>query len=429
MLQSLRRRLRLLAPDWIIRRLRPRRRRVLLGLARTYRRVLLTRVTFVGVTGSRGRTTTTDLTAALLSLRHRGTKTIGNYVGPTRVARVVLATRPWDSYCVVEAPAWGKDTISATVDMIRPSLGVFLNVYGDHCSAFRNPQNTLLEKRKLVDSLPDHGVAIINIDDPVVASLRGQIRSRVVTIGTSSDADIWADRISSTWPEHLSFTVHHGREAYPVRTKLNGTHLTGSVLASLAVAQVMSIPLSETTPAVSRFSPVRSRMQEIHRPDGVCFVMDDFKAPVDSIGQVSGFLRQARAVRKIAVVGTLSDYFGYARTHYRRAVDDIGEAADLMLLVHPHASSYLRGYAHCPPNVRAFGTMREAHAFLSPRLEKGDLVLVKASKRHHFERLPLAGAGAVHCWTDACRFLDRHCSECPHLGVAAPVADQSMEQG
>ena len=75
--------------------------------ASAYRRFVLHRVVFIGVTGSCGKTTTKDLIAAALSATFRGTKSTGTANVPDDVARFILRSRPWQTFHVQEIAGIG----------------------------------------------------------------------------------------------------------------------------------------------------------------------------------------------------------------------------------------------------------------------------------------------------------------------------------
>jgi UDP-N-acetylmuramyl pentapeptide synthase len=173
-----------------------------LALAKGYRS-FLRRTTFVGITGSAGKTTAKELTCAVLSTAGVTTGNRGSRNRPRCLVPRLLRTTRRHRFFVQEFGAAGPGTLDDMIAICRPQIGVVLNVGLDHYSAFRNREAVAAEKSKVVRALPSRGTAIVNVDDPFVRPMIDQTRARVVTIGTASDAELHADRIRSAWPDRL----------------------------------------------------------------------------------------------------------------------------------------------------------------------------------------------------------------------------------
>ena len=187
-------------------------------------------VWFIGITGSCGKTTTKNLTAAVLGSRWHGEKSVGTKNCGPHVEETIFRVSPAHQYCVQELGAWGPGTLDHGIALLLPRIGVVLNVRNDHHSGFRSLQNTLTEKRKLIECLPEDGWAILNHDDQGVLSMRAATHARVLTFGTHRDADLLASEVSSPWPSRLTFRLQHGRKVVRISTQLVGKHVIGSAL-------------------------------------------------------------------------------------------------------------------------------------------------------------------------------------------------------
>ena len=233
----------------------------------------------------------------------RGTSNPGSGNCGSDVVRQILRVRPDHEFCVQELGAWGPGTLDEGLRLIRPDVGVVLNVRRDHYSGFGGLTHTQAEKSKVVTCLPAHGTAILNADDALVLDMRQRTRAAVVTFGLHHDADFVARDVSGDWPDRVRFTLlAHGRR-YAVRTQLVGEHLIGSALAALAIAHTLGVPVDQAIERLATLPPSARRMSAATIAPGVAVVRDDFKAPSDSVGEVLRFLAHARAARKVLVVG------------------------------------------------------------------------------------------------------------------------------
>lgn len=145
---------------------------VAIGLAAASRwRRRLTRTTFIGVTGSGGKTTTKDLIAAILSTELRGTKSPASWNHGPALGKTILRTRPRDDFCVVEIATGLPGTVADLAGLVQPSIAVVTAIGADHYTVFRTLEETAAEKRSLVKALPLDGTLVTNADDPHAAAM------------------------------------------------------------------------------------------------------------------------------------------------------------------------------------------------------------------------------------------------------------------
>ena len=364
----------------------------------------LSHIEFIGITGSAGKTTTKDLLGAILEHHSpRVRKGAGTMNGRTHVARFVLGTHRTDRYCVTEIAVASHEKFDQQLAIYQPTVGVVTNIGGDHLAAYGGIDGVVNEKSKLIRSLPPNGIAILNADDPHVVGMRSQFSGRTVTYGMNEHAMLRGAMVESSWPDRLSLTVTWLDQAVRVETQLCGVHWAPVVLAAIATAVALGVPLPVAAEAVGTVKPFEGRMYPVKLEDGVTFIRDDWKAPLWTIEPTFAFMRQARAERKIIVIGTISDYTGDSSKRYAEVAGKALDSADCVLFVGPRSSASLRAKRNAHDQLFAFPSARDASTFLSSYLRSGDLVLLKGSTRaDHLERLILARNSSVECWRSGC---------------------------
>jgi aminoacyl-tRNA hydrolase len=317
-----------------------------------------------------------------------------------------------DRFCVAEVAILTPGHIDAVLDILRPSVGVVTHIGTDHISEFGSIAAIAREKAKLVERLPRWGTAILNGDDPNVLAMRSRFAGRTITYGTGQEAMLRATSVRSSWPDRLSFEVQWQGEVIAVHTQLCGAHWTHVVLASLATAVGLGIPLADAAAAVATVEPFEGRMSPVEI-NGITFIRDDWKAPLWTIEPTFDFMRRARAARKVIVMGTVSDYPGDSSRRYAQIARQALAVADCAIFVGPWAAAGLRAKRDPNDSIRAFASARDAWNHLSRFLTPGDLVLLKGSTRtDHLERLVLASSRELKCWRSACGRA-YFCNQCP----------------
>jgi UDP-N-acetylmuramoyl-tripeptide--D-alanyl-D-alanine ligase len=412
--------------------------------AHDHRRAL-DRTVVIAVTGSCGKTTTTNLISVVLSRRFRGTSSDGAWNCGLGVVRSVLSARPDDDFFVQELGAWGPGTLDAGIALVQPDVAVITNFRNDHYSSFHGPRGAQAEKAKLVTALGRGGAAVLNGDDPLVAELADLTAARTLLFGRRDGVDLRASDVNAGWPQRLRFTVSHAGRRRRVQTQLLSEHLLGSALAAIGVGLVVGLSLDEAASAVETAEPTFRRMSPVALPDGITVVRDDYKATADSIPEVLAFMRAARAHRKIIVLGRISDHPGRSRHCYtdvarqalatvdvvvfvgQRAAELWGEHRDVSAAaqqaVRPHLEQRSSAASATPPGaggtMLVFDTVRDASGFLAGFLRRGDLVLIKGSgQADHLERILLSRQATISCWRVACGKKEP-CDICSALRVPA----------
>jgi UDP-N-acetylmuramoyl-tripeptide--D-alanyl-D-alanine ligase len=383
----------------------------LVGVAKLNRR-RLTGTTFIGVTGSCGKSTTIALADGILSSAGKCITVTGRSV--TNAMDAVLRSNAATKFCMVETHGSFPGAIALSVAALRPQIGVVTTIGGDHYSNYRSLEATAQEKGRLVESLPPGGVAVLNIDDPHVAGMTKRTKAHLLTFGRSAEADLRASEVVSVWPGRLSLKAVYRGESVLVETKLLGEHWVTATLAGIGIGLACGLDLKTCAEVVGTVDPVFGRYTVHVRPDGAAYVLDSHKAPYWTIGEGLAFVKGVHAPRKTIVFGTISDYPGAASPRYRRIARAALEVADRVIVVGRHAG-HIDKLRQGAVKDRLFGfeTTYQVSAFLNGDQMADELIYVKASITQHLERIMLSCLDEVVCWHERCG-RKRPCIDCRH---------------
>jgi len=244
-----------------------------LSLLAMAKRGLNPRVTYIGVTGSCGKTTTAKLISTVLARAGECQSNIDQN-GVLSVARGVLAIRRSTKYSVHEICGARPGKIRTQTRVLRPQIGVITTVGSDHYRKYRSLEATAKEKGILAEVVPSDGTVILNADDPRVGAMAARCRGRIVTYGLSPDADIRGTQVSSAWPDRLALTVVQGDQSVRVTSKLVGAHWTTSILAAVACGVVCGLSLKACADAIADCEPFFSRYSVHQVAGGPVYVAD-----------------------------------------------------------------------------------------------------------------------------------------------------------
>jgi UDP-N-acetylmuramyl pentapeptide synthase len=373
------------------------------------------RPAYIGITGSAGKSTTKELLREVL--RSVG-PTIANSDSNNQlysVGRTLLGLRPGTRHVVQELGVSSPGHLEPMVRLLQPTVGVVLNVGLDHRKSFRDADSIAREKSRLICELPQSGLAVLNADDARVNAMASLTRASVLRFGLHAQADVRGEVLTQGWPERLALKVTIGSSIARIDTRLLGAHHASCVLATVAVAHALGVPIEQIAAGITRTDPMRGRMSVLRLPHDITVLRDDWKAPLWSLTESLQVLRHSKAARRLVVLGTISDYAGSSRRAYRTALDASLACADLVVVAGARAQSIRRHAAGRIGKVMAFPTVKDASAFLAAELRSGDVLLLKGSNQaDHLCRAVLSLAGEVGCWRQRCGRVI-FCDECGQL--------------
>ncbi len=379
----------------------------------------------IAVAGSGGKTTAKELLRGMLSAHRRGVATQASLNVVPEVAKMVMRLRPWHQYGLLEVSEDRPGVMQMNVALLRPSLALVTVFRDDHAAAFQHPDAVADELRLLVRSVGPQGTAVLNADDLVVRAMASACPGRVLTFAQSAPADLWAEDVRASWPERLNCTLVFQGQRVLARTQLCGVHWLPSVLGAVGAGLAFGLSLQQCADALAAVPPFEGRMQPVSSPGGVHFVRDDFKAPVWSLQSCVDFLREARARRKFAVLGEISDKPAGSSKEREllRIAQALAEVCEEVLVVGPWSTTALASkLPKLRRRIKAFDSLLQVHLHLREQLQAGDLVLLKGTvKIDHLQRLQLAESGAIRCWQDDCR-QEAFCTACPQRMKDRPAA-------
>ena len=301
---------------------------------------------------------------------------------------------------------------------MKPQFGVVTLIGGDHYRNYRNVEATAQEKGLLVESLPESGVAILNIDNPLIADMAKRTRARLLTFGRSPEAVLRAVDVFSVRPDSAV-------DASDLwwRDRSRQDQACRRTLAHLGVGRDRHRPRLRCRPQNLRRDREEGRfgVRQVHGPfraDDASYVLDSHKAPYWTIAEGLAFVKGVRAPRKTIVFGTISDYPGAASPRYRRVARDALEVADRVIMVGPH-SGHIDKLLHqrlAKDRLFGFQTTYQASEFIASDEVAGESIYVKASVAQHLERLMLAQLDGVVCWREHCGRRQK-CIDCPKYRI------------
>ncbi|GIW42122.1 MAG: UDP-N-acetylmuramate--L-alanine ligase [Candidatus Binatia bacterium] len=244
----------------------------------------------VVVGGSHGKTTTTSLIGTILA--HAGldpTAVVGGVVqgfgSNVRLGR--------GEVLVVEA-----DESDGSFLLLSPTIAVVTNIDPEHLDYYGDLEQLKNAFLQFANRVPFEGCAVLCLDHPNVRAILPAVRKRVVTYGTSADAEWRAEDVAVRETETTFRVRRRGRLLGSVRLGLPGRHHATNAVAALVVASELGVPFEVSAEALGRFSGIHRRFELCGEANGVLVVSDYAHHPAE-IAATLGAAREGFARRLV----------------------------------------------------------------------------------------------------------------------------------
>jgi UDP-N-acetylmuramoyl-tripeptide--D-alanyl-D-alanine ligase len=365
-------------------------------LSKEVRERLTARV--VAITGSSGKTITKDLTAAVARAAYETVASAASYNNEIGVPLTILAADAGTQVLVAEIGSRGVGHIASLMPVVRPEIGVVLNVGVAHLGKFGSVEAIAVAKGELVEALPATGTAILNADDAAVDAMAARTSARVVRFGLASAADVRAEGISVADDGCASFVLTTSDGHADVRLSLPGEHIVSDALAAAAVGVALGIDVAAIAGALSEAPGPAWRMEVRRAPGGWVVVNDAYNAnPASTAAALKTLVHIGRGRRTWAVLGYMAE-LGDTETVEHDRIGRLAVRLGVSRLVAVGAetrplfeAARLEGMT--PEEVTLVASADDALALLRTSVEPGDVVLVKASRAVGLQAVAIALAG------------------------------------
>lgn len=355
-------------------------------MARHWRRQFTPRV--IGITGSVGKTSTKELTHAVLSRRFNTLKSSGNRNNEIGLPLTLLGLTGEHQTAVLEMGMYAIGEIALLCDIARPQVGLVTMIGPVHLERLGSMEAIVRAKRELVEALPDDGVAILNYDDERVMSMAAHTRARIFTYGLNDGADLWADDIASMGLAGIRFTLHHRGETLTVRVPLLGRHSVHTALRASAVGLVEGLSWPEIVEGLSSMTS-QVRLVVAPGPRNSHIIDDSYNSSPDSALAALNLLADMSG-RRIAVLGDMLELGAAEESGHRLVGRRAADAATVLITVGTRARLIAEEALRVgmrPDRVYAVDDAPDSVEILESIIAEGDYILIKGSLGMRMDRI------------------------------------------
>jgi len=359
----------------------------------------------IGITGSNGKTSTKEATAAVLNRLAPTLKTFASYNNEIGYPLTLLRLGPEHRYAVVEMGAqWVGELTWLCNTIARPNWAIITNVGAAHLEYFGTQERVALAKSELVRALTPEGIALLNYDDVNVRNMSAQTTALVLYYGLSQEAEVRGRDIQGDTLRGLSFTLSFAGQQKRVQLHLPGTHGVMIALAAAAAGCATQMSLDEIGEVLEALSPAKGRCEIKPGPNGSTLIDDTYNANRQSIVAIIWTMRTTEltpAGKRWAVLGDIFELGEYAREEHLASREALAGTIDFLIAIGDKARSYVEGavqagipaentyyFSANPENAPELEDAKRAAAdLLKHKVHSDDLILLKGSRGMRMETM------------------------------------------
>ena len=339
----------------------------------------------VAITGSNGKTSTKEMTAAVLRTRFRAHATRFNLNNLVGIPQTILAAPDDTEAMVIEAGASMAGEIGRAREIIEPSVAMITNVAESHLEGFGSLEGVLREKLTLVQGVP---LAIVGTEPPELATLARSRAGRLITAGLA-EADVSPAAISVGTTGEPAF----GIDGTEVHLPLRGAHQVGNAMLAWSLVRELGLDPQAAASALSNLVLPGGR-GELLEAGGFTIVHDAYNANPSSFKAAIATAQAMRPGRRLVfVAGSMRELGPDAwRLHQEIAERLVTLEPDLLAVVGDFVPALAPLASRLGNRLLSAQDPVELGPQLASRLEGNELIFLKASRGVALERiLPYLG--------------------------------------
>ena len=221
-------------------------------------------IKIVGITGSYGKTSSKNILNDILNVKFNSFATPKSF--NTMNGLMLSINNYLDKFndvFIAEMGAFKIGEIQELCDFIKPQYGILTKIGTAHLETFGSQENIQKGKFELIDSLPDDGIAVLNMDDELQVSYKRKSKCKVVWIGINNkEADIYATNIKLSSDGTRFDCVFKGSDKkYRFETKLLGQANVYNILAGIALGYEFGMTIEQIQLGVKKVNVIEHRLE------------------------------------------------------------------------------------------------------------------------------------------------------------------------
>lgn len=386
-----------------------------LGALAAYRRQVMKAVSrplLVAITGSCGKTTVKEMTAAIFeqywlikeadvkAAPERVLKTKGNFNNLIGLPLSLLPIDPRHKAVILEMGMNQPGEIARLTGIADPDIACIVNVQAVHLEGLHTIDGVARAKEELFAGCREKTVLVVNLDDPHVRACAEKYQHKKIffalAAGMSEEnlPQVWASDICQEGNNAQCFKLHIAKTVISVTLHIPGLHNVVDAVAAAAIAHAAGLGADVIAAGLGAFRATDKRMQIVQGKGGLAILNDTYNANPASMRAALTTLCQQVGGRRVAILGDMLELGpGSAEAHREVGCFTAAQGIDYLALIGDFAADTAEGAIMTgldSRQVRIFQDKKDVVGWIEKllaanELQAGDWLLVKGSRGMRLE--------------------------------------------
>ena len=346
-------------------------------------------IPFVAVTGSVGKTTAKDMVAAVLGTKFKTLKTEGNFNNNVGLPLTILRLDRSYEVCVLEMGMDRFGEIDYLGSIVKPEVGIITNIGDAHIERLGSRENIFKAKCELLPHIREDGLLVLNGDDALLSTLKGQTPVPAVFCGKEEGLEYHAVLTGGDGASHIHCRLTTPRMDREVRIPALGEHMIYPALIASAVGERFGLTPDQIEEGLTQFVPTRMRMNIHRRANKITILDDTYNANPQSMRAAISVLADSPCQWRVAVLGDMLELGPFAPALHTGVGECLGKAGiDCLVAVGEMAGEIAQGAQDSGvPLVYRCDDRAAAETVLPQLIRPDSTFLLKASRGMKLEEL------------------------------------------
>ena len=336
-------------------------------------------IPIIAITGTNGKTTTKELTSAILSQKYQTTYTQGNLNNHIGVPLTLMAMDATTEIGVVEMGANHPGEIRALCEIAHPNFGLITNIGKAHLEGFGSIEGIKHTKSELYRFLEaTNGKAFLNENNSILLQLIGK-KLETINYATKTSGVNGTIFNSGTY---LSVDAEIGDSTTQISTKLIGNYNLENVLAAICIGNYFNIPVSEIKVALESYIPGNNRSQLMEKGNNK-IIMDAYNANPSSMETAINNILSIKHPNKILILGDMLELGADSLIEHQKVIDRLKDHSEIKIYL--LGENFYQTKKHS--NVISVLNMSDLISLLKVHPLQNSLCLIKGSRGMKLEEV------------------------------------------